>query len=491
MLMMMMMMMRRKTTRLLMSVALLLSSAHCLLPPPSAEDLGQLSVQGEKFLDQQIEDAILGVKEMKTVMEQSGQEHKKFLDALERTKRKKEEALRTAREMETKLEKAEEGCNDTMKALWEECKPCLKNTCIKYYSRTCSSGAGMVGRQLDEVLNRTSPFSIWINGGDVGLLERQDGDQNRRFHNLEEHYREETQSVENMFLDSMKVFDHMRSIHPPMFPSGPFLTTSRRGKRPDGVEIHQRPRVARSQREHDFLGFQSVFFPMMDVARGLLGSMDPMLGPDNGMEMPASEDGSVNEDVVITKPLGNGAQMTCREIRRNSAGCIKLREECEKCREIQNIDCSGSKPLQGPLKLDLERALAMAERLTQEYNALLGRMEQQMINTSSLLDFFDRQFGWVSALANNTKTKDGIFKVQAVISQAGETEEASPPGDTKVSVQLFDTPPMTFAIPGDIPWSDPKFSEVVANEALERYKQSSSSSTVSLPAPAPTNILVK
>lgn len=47
-------------------------------------------------------------------------------------------------------------------------------------------------------------------------------------------------------------------------------------------------------------------------------------------------DGSVNEDVVITKPFGNG-RMTCREIRRNSAGCLKFRDECQKCKEIQNV----------------------------------------------------------------------------------------------------------------------------------------------------------
>lgn len=47
-------------------------------------------------------------------------------------------------------------------------------------------------------------------------------------------------------------------------------------------------------------------------------------------------DGSVNEDVVITKPFGNG-RMTCREIRRNSAGCLRFREECQKCKEIQHI----------------------------------------------------------------------------------------------------------------------------------------------------------
>lgn len=47
-------------------------------------------------------------------------------------------------------------------------------------------------------------------------------------------------------------------------------------------------------------------------------------------------DGSVNEDVVITKPFGNG-RMTCREIRRNSAGCLKFRDECQKCKDIQHI----------------------------------------------------------------------------------------------------------------------------------------------------------
>lgn len=48
--------------------------------------------------------------------------------------------------------------------------------------------------------------------------------------------------------------------------------------------------------------------------------------------------------------------------------------------------------------------------------------------------------------------------------------EEKQPGETNVSVQLFDSPPMNFSVPGDIPWTDPKFSEVVAQEALDRYK---------------------
>lgn len=51
------------------------------------------------------------------------------------------------------------------------------------------------------------------------------------------------------------------------------------------------------------------------------------------------------------------------------------------------------------------------------------------------------------------------------------SDNAESLADTKVSVRLFDGPDMSYTVPGDIPWSDPKFSEVVAQEALDRYKQ--------------------
>uniref|UniRef100_A0A1A7WMQ9 Clusterin n=1 Tax=Iconisemion striatum TaxID=60296 RepID=A0A1A7WMQ9_9TELE len=453
---MMMMMMKKKGSKesLAVMALVLLSSASCILPP-SREDLNEISVLGERYLDKQIENAIDGVKEMKNVMQKSSEDHKKFLDALEKTKQQKEEAIQVAEEMEAKLEEEEEVCNETMKALWEECKPCLKNTCIKYYSRTCSSGSGLVGRQLEDVLNRTSPFSIWINGERIDTLEQEGRRQGKEFRNLEEKYTEMSDGVESIFSDSMKVADH---VHPPMFFIPRFLAPVTRRSRSVHMLFHD-----------PFHNFQSLFSPMM--GRNLFGSMDAMMDLDSDTPTSHDADGRVNEDVIITRPFGSG-KMTCREIRRNSAGCIKFRDECEKCKEIQHLDCSGKKPLEGPLKEELETALAMAERFTQQYNGLLKRFEQQMFNTSSILDLLNKQFGWVSSLANNTK--DGIFHVKGVVStgpevQSGEKE----PADTRVSVQLFDSPSMNLTISGDIPWTDPKFSEVVAQEALDRYKETS------------------
>lgn len=79
-------------------------------------------------------------------------------------------------------------------------------------------------------------------------------------------------------------------------------------------------------------------------------------------------------------------------------------------------DCSGTgtNPLEGPVKQQLDQALAMAERFTQQYNSLLRRLEERMANTSLILDMLNRQFGWVSSLANRTNTRDNFFQVQTV-----------------------------------------------------------------------------
>ncbi|XP_034756270.1 clusterin [Etheostoma cragini] len=456
---MMMMMMKKKGSKFLAVVALLLASANCIRLP-SKEDLNQISLQGGNYLDKQIENAVNGVKEMKSVMQKSSEEHQKFLDALEKTKEQKEEALRVAKEKETKLEQEEGVCNETMTAVWEECKPCLKTTCVKYYSRTCSSGSGLVGRQLEEVLNRTSPFSIWINGEKIDVLQQEGQRQSKEFRNLEEKYSEMADGVDTIFTDSMKVADHVL-YNPPVFFFPNFLGPYTRQSR----SVH-------SLFHNPFHGFQDLFSPMRDMSRNIFSSMGSMMNIDS--DAPPDDDGSVNEDVVITKPFGDG-RMTCREIRRNSAGCLKFREECQKCKEIQHIDCSGKRPLDGPLKQELEEALAMAERFTQQYNSLLKTFEETMLNTSSILDLLNREFGWVSSLANTTK--DYNFQVQMVKSREDEEKpsegEIKQPGDTNVSVQLFNNPPINFSVPGDIPWTDPKFSEVVAQKALDHYKETS------------------
>lgn len=106
---------------------------------------------------------------------------------------------------------------------------------------------------------------------------------------------------------------------------------------------------------------------------------------------------------------------------------------------ISPADCSGKKPLEGPLKVELEDALALAERFTQQYNGLLRRFEEQMSNTSFILDLLNRQFGWVSSLANRTDSGD-IFSVQTVRFRTSEGQDKETIADDKLGFN-FETPP--------------------------------------------------
>lgn len=53
---------------------------------PAAE----MSTRGSKYIDAEVESAINGIKEMKVLMDKTGQDHQRILTALEDTRRKKE-----------------------------------------------------------------------------------------------------------------------------------------------------------------------------------------------------------------------------------------------------------------------------------------------------------------------------------------------------------------------------------------------------------------
>ncbi|KAM9798582.1 clusterin [Neosynchiropus ocellatus] len=448
---MMMLMMKKKGAKSLAVAAILLATVGAIVPP-TKEDLNDMSVRGEKFVDAQVENAVNGVKVMKEAMQKTEEGRQKLLEQLEETRQQKEEALRAAQEKEAELERQLDVCNETTRSLWEECKPCLRRSCVKFYSRTCSSGSGLVGRQLEEVLNRTSPFSIWINGEKISDLQREGRRQNQELRQLQDRYSVMADGVDSVFSDSMKVAQHVHS-GPLSFRVPSFFTT-----------FYRRRRSAPPFFQDPFHSFQNLFSPFMN--QNFPGSLDS--APDAG------EDGEVNEDVVVTRPFGDG-RMTCREIRRNSAGCLRFKDECEKCRAIEHVDCDGKRPLEAPLRRELEEATAAAERFTRHYDDVLKELEEKMFATSSMLDLLNRQFGWVSSLANNTR--DSLFTVQGVTCKDPDPEPDQPstveePTQTDVSLQIFDSP-MNISVPGNLPWTDPKFPEVVAQKALDRYKESS------------------
>ncbi|NXI41102.1 CLUS protein, partial [Galbula dea] len=419
----------------------------------------EMSAAGSKYIDTEVENAINGVKEMKTLMDKTRKDHQAILQTLEETKRRKEEAVQLAQEKERQLAVKQEVCNETMLALWEECKPCLKQTCMRFYSRTCRSGSGLVGRQLEEFLNRSSPFSIWVNGERIDSLLERDQRQEKQFEDLEERFGLLEDEVDDIFQDSTQVYSHMYPFF--QVPFGGF----REAFRPPIQQVHFGPRRQRLSRDlhpffqHSHHGFHHLFQTLFEMTQRMLDEAHG--GWEHSLGGFAPESRNFSDD-----------RMVCREIRRNSAGCLRMRDECEKCREILAVDCGQTDPGQMQLREQLEDALRLADRFTRHYDDLLRTFQAEMLNTSSLLDQLNRQFGWVSRLANHTQANDrGFLQVTTVLSKAPNLEDPSAPPDTQVTVQLFDSEPLVLTVPGDISWNDPRFMEMVAEQALQHYKQ--------------------
>lgn len=421
--------------------------SQALLPPG---ELRALSAAGSRWVDAELQRALQGMHRMQELLQRSDRDHRELQRSLQRAQRGKEEALQLALQKEQELSAQGERCNASVQELWQRCKPCLRQRCVRLYARTCRSGAGPLGRQLEEFLNRSSPLSVWLDGERLERLRERDELLERRRQDLERRFGILEDEVQEIFPDSSGFQEHFQPRFQPRFP----------------------PRFPRR-----FRRFSGAFFPLFQAPHGgfqqLFQPLFPILeDSQGGWESPWDELGTESRN-------SSNDRMVCREIRRNSAGCLRVRDECEQCREILALDCGQEEPSQQELRAQLEDALRAAERFSRRSDSLLREFQQEMLNTSGLLDQLSRQFGWVARLANRSlgdnddnDDNSGFLQVTTVLSRAPDpADPADPAPDTEVTVQLFGSEPLALTVPGDIPWDDPKFMELVAEQALRRFRE--------------------
>ncbi|XP_078506089.1 clusterin isoform X2 [Lissotriton helveticus] len=422
-------------------------------------DLKKISDDTNAYFMDEMNQAFEGVRSMKKLKEKAGTKHQAIIERLEETRRNKEEALKVAQEAKQQLNETQNVCNETMLALWEECKPCLKQTCIRFYSKTCSSGAGLVGRQFQQYLDHASPISLFLNEDKIDDLEDKEEEQKEKLEELEEDFETMQDAVDRIFHNSMKVFGQMQPLlsfpftgrlwenlrNPIAFPSFD-LPFSSRGHLGDRSSVFQHS-AHRS--------FQDLFKEhqrMLERTRRLVEHETEMQEEQNS----SSENTTSND------------RMVCKELRRNSEGCLKMKDKCDKCKEILAVDCSGKESMQSSHEQQYIEALRLAEKYTSEHKKLLEKFQEEMLNMTGVLDQLNEQYGWVSKLANFTDNGEGIFKVSSIRLKSGD-ENGTP--STTVTAKLFDSEPFTVTVPGKISLEDPDQYELVAQEALKQFKK--------------------
>ncbi|GAB5570335.1 clusterin-like protein 1 [Prionailurus iriomotensis] len=418
----------------------------------SDAELQEMSTEGSKYINKEIKNALKGVKQIKTLIEQTNEERKSLLSNLEEAKKKKEDALSDTKDSEMKLKASQGVCNDTMMALWEECKPCLKQTCMKFYARVCRSGSGLVGQQeLEEFLNQSSPFYFWINGDRIDSLLENDRQQTHALDVMQDSFNRASRIMDELFQDRFFTREPQDTYH-----YSPFSSLQRRP-----FFFNPKSRFARNIMPFPAfqpLNFHDMFQPFFDMIHQAQQAMDINL-----QRIPYHFPMEFTEE-------DNQDRMVCKEIRHNSTGCLRMKDQCDKCQEILSVDCSASNPSQVLLRQELNNSLQMAEKFTKLYDELLRSYQEKMFNTSSLLKQLNEQFSWVSQLANLTQSEDPFYlQVTTVSSQTSDSNV--PSGFTKVVVKLFDSDPISVMVPEEVSRNNPKFMETVAEKALQEYRQ--------------------
>lgn len=415
----------------------------------SQEKLRELSTQGQNYLDTQIENAINGAKVMKSLADKNDKEHQKFLRNLELTDKQKKDALVAAKEAQRKLNETEK-CQPR-ESMWEECKPCLKRTCTKFYSRVCRRGFSTVEKEMEKFFNETSAGSVWFNDEKMDSLMEKNEELGEQFEQIERQF----EDMDELFKESTKAFEAMDS-----FTDSPF----------DGMGFF--PRRFSFFPDYSFPRFGSNSFD----GHGMLSSLFDMTqrmfekfhGIMHGPELNPEQFLEGEEDNGTISPDGKN-QFICHEIRRNSSGCMKLSNKCKKCKELMSLECFDTD--HKPLRRTFENYLSKAEKFAKKYDNLMSDFQEYMKSKTRELENLNKQFGWVSKLANYTKSPDGFYKIEAVISSSESSNTMSSIPETNITVQIFDSPPLTFTVPGDSDWSDPEFSDMLAQKALDLYNK--------------------
>ncbi|XP_011357657.1 clusterin isoform X2 [Pteropus vampyrus] len=416
----------------------------------SDRELQEMSTEGSKYVNKEIKNALKEVKQIKTLIEHTNDERKSLLSSLEEAKKQKEDALTDTKETEMKLKASQGVCNESMMALWEECKPCLKQTCMKFYARVCRSGSGLVGRQLEEFLNQSSPFYLWTNGDRIDSLLENDRQQTHVLDAMEDRFKRVSSIMDELFQDRFFTREPLDTSYFSSFGSSP-----RRS-----LYFSPKSRLARNIMPFPMFRpphFQDMFQPFFDMISQAQQAMDGHLHR-LPYEFPMAE---------FTADHDN--RSVCKEIRHNSTGCLRMKDQCEKCQEILSVDCSASDPSQNQLRQELNSSLQLAEKFSKLYDDLLQSYQQKMLNTSFLLKQLNEQFNWVSQLANLTQSEEP-YPLQVTTVASHSSDSSVPTGFTKVVLKLFDSYPIMVTVP-EVSWDSPMFMETVAEKALQEYRQ--------------------
>ncbi|XP_070709521.1 clusterin-like protein 1 [Pempheris klunzingeri] len=437
-------------------------------PPVSGDTLKMLSAAGEQYVDEEIKRALLGVKRVKEMMEKKEEKHQHLMDALRHSSDKKKGAMQLARETEQKLEEAEQQCRDLTKSSFEECRPCLEDTCKAFYTSTCRRGftsfsfkveeffrkmaaqldaTEQVYNQNEEKVGRTSSAENQVSedAADLELLQ------------VDASFSQMLPNISLLYNRSVTLVKKMQQVF-----GRSFLAAFT-------AELHPSPRSAmQADSSAGFVrtvGLDHIVDSVYDFGRNVLEEFSTTVA-DTFEDIHEAEE-FFQQDAGLLSVLGTSqSRDLCRRLRRQASECWQLQKLCETCGDYLVKEC----PSVQQLHSEMEEMHMLLNASHQQYDDRLQLVQRHTADTQRWLCSRDDKYGWVSRLSNSTVGPHSIFSVITVNRQQ-QMKNIRPKADSSVVVTILDSAPITVSVPAELEVEDPAFIQYVAQEALTLHKQ--------------------
>uniref|UniRef100_UPI0037E8AB0C clusterin-like protein 1 n=1 Tax=Semicossyphus pulcher TaxID=241346 RepID=UPI0037E8AB0C len=459
-------------TRLLVQILCITQALLCAAdsPPLSEGALEELSEAGERFVDEEIKRAVLGVKQVKELMEEKEEKHRHFMDALRQSSDKKKGAMQLARETEQKLEEAERQCRDLTKSSFEECWPCLEETCKDFYTSTCRRGFTSFSFKVEEFFKT---LAAQLEDTDHNYYYYQN-EENVGHANLAENHQVTADEAELQQVDAS--FSQLLSKTSLLFNQS--VTVVRKMQEVFGksfllaftAELHP-SQLSASQASPGFLGtlgLDHVVDSVYDFGRNVMGEFRSTVGD---VFEEAQEGGEYfyqqARDTGSLPSLGRlQSRYLCRRLRRQTSECLELQSLCETCKEYLTKEC----PIVQQLQSDMEEMHMLLNASHEQYDDRLQLVRRHTADTQRWLSNMDDKYRWVSRLSNSTEEPQNIFSV-ITVTPLQQMKNIRAKADSSVVVIVLDSAPITVSVPADLELDDPTFIQYAAQEALNLHKR--------------------
>uniref|UniRef100_A0A3B4TYD7 Clusterin n=1 Tax=Seriola dumerili TaxID=41447 RepID=A0A3B4TYD7_SERDU len=407
-------------------------------PSPLSEDaLQKLSAAGERYVDEEIKRALLGVKQVKEVMEKKEEKHRHLMDALRHSSDKKT----LARETEQKLEEAEQQCQDLTKSSFEECRPCLEDTCKAFYTSTCRRGFASFSFKV-----RSQHIPFITNAGWTS------SPQNR----AEASFGQLLSNISLLYNQSLTLVKKMQQRFGHSFFAA--FTAEIQPSTLSGVQDDSTAGFLATA------GLDHILDSVYDFGRNVLEEFSSTV-TDVFEEIHEAEESFQPSSRGSLTILGQSqSRYMCRRLRRQASECWQLQDLCETCKDYLLKEC----PSVQQLHSEMEEMYMLLNASRQQYDDRLQLVQRHTADTQRWLSSMDDKYGWVSQLSNSTAVSHN-FAFQVIPQEQMKNIRSKP--DSSVVVTILDSAPFTVLVPADLEADDPAFIQYAAQEALTLHKQ--------------------